>query len=48
MAGLGQKFASLYEDLVASLPESVYKTEALKTLELVGMLANKGITHGAT
>lgn len=46
MAGLGQKCASLYVDIDACLPDSTYKTEALKHLELVGMFANKGITHG--
>ena len=48
MAGLGKAFASLYEDLCANLPDSTYKTEALKHLEFVGMLTNKAITHGAT
>jgi hypothetical protein len=46
MTGLGHKCASLYEDIRASVPDSLYKTEALKHLELVGMLANKGVTHG--
>ena len=46
MAGIGQKCASLYADLCAVLPDSRYKTEALMQLEIVGMLASKGITHG--
>lgn len=45
MAGLGKKLASLYEDIDACLPTSHYKADALKTLELVGMLTNKGVTH---
>lgn len=48
MAGLNRAFASLYEDISACVPESHYKTEALKQIEVAGMLATKGITHGAT
>ena len=45
MAGLGTKFASVYADISACLPDSPYKTEALMYLEKAGMMANKGITH---
>lgn len=45
MAGLNTKCASLYEDISACVPDSEHKTEALKHLVIVGMLANKGITH---
>lgn len=47
MAGLNAKFASLYLDIEANLPDSPYKTEALMKLEIAGMLATKGITHGS-
>lgn len=45
MAGLGKAFASLYEDIVANLPESPYRAEALKYLEMASMFSSKGITH---
>ena len=48
MAAIGKDCASLYEDISAAVPDSLYKTEALKHLEIVGMMVNKGITHGAT
>lgn len=48
MVGIGKTLASAYEDIDAGVPDSTYKTEALKYLEIVGMLASKGITHGHT
>jgi hypothetical protein len=46
MVALAKKAESLYEDISAVVPDSHYKTEALRHLELVAMMANKGITHG--
>lgn len=46
MAAISQKCASLYADIRACVPDSRYKDEALLQLEMVGMLASKGITHG--
>lgn len=46
IAGLTAKFASLYADISACLPDSRYKTEALMQLEIAGMVTTKGITHG--
>lgn len=46
MVALAKQAESLYENINATVPDSHYKTEALRHLELVAMMANKGITHG--
>lgn len=48
MAGLSTKLASVYEDILACVPDGDYKAEALKALTIAGMYANKGITHTTT